>query len=487
MRSNDLNNRNEIRQAMQKALAENDAVAFTTAFDQLLEDVAQSVQQDFAALQAETDTNILAARGVRQLTSEERQYYQKLGEAMKDADVKQALANTDLLMPKTIIDSVFDELQASHPLLSKIQFVPTTALTEMVMNTNGYQKAAWGKLCDDIIKELASGFKTVDMTLLKLSAFIPVCKAMLELGPEWLDRYVRQVLFEALANGLEDGIVNGSGNGEPIGMTRQVGDNVTVTGGVYPLKEQIQVTDLSPSTIGNLLSLLAVDPNGKQRAVRDVILLVGPQDYFQKIMPATTLMAPDGSYRNDVMPYPMTIIQTPALSRGEAILGMAYKYFAGAGMAKDGRIEYSDQYKFLEDDRTYLIKLYANGFPMDNNAFMRLDISRLTPASYKVTVVDERTPSNNADLSSLSIGSAALSPTFVAATTTYTATTSNATNTIIAVPAEASAAIEIKAGGTVIENGTAATWASGSNTVEIKVTAADGTTTKTYKVTVTKE
>lgn len=487
MRSNDLNNRNEIRQAMQKALAENDAIAFTTAFDQLLEDVAQSVQQDFAALQAETDTNILAARGVRQLTSEERQYYQKLGEAMKDADVKQALANTDLLMPKTIIDSVFDELQASHPLLSKIQFVPTTALTEMVMNTNGYQKAAWGKLCDDIIKELASGFKTVDMTLLKLSAFIPVCKAMLELGPEWLDRYVRQVLFEALANGLEDGIVNGSGNGEPIGMTRQVGDNVTVTGGVYPLKEQIQVTDLSPSTIGNLLSLLAVDPNGKQRAVRDVILLVGPQDYFQKIMPATTLMAPDGSYRNDVMPYPMTIIQTPALSRGEAILGMAYKYFAGAGMAKDGRIEYSDQYKFLEDDRTYLIKLYANGFPMDNNAFMRLDISRLTPASYKVTVVDERTPSNNADLSSLSIGSAALSPTFVAATTTYTATTSNSTNTIIAVPAEASAAIEIKAGGTVIENGTAATWASGSNTVEIKVTAADGTTTKTYKVTVTKE
>ena len=36
------------------------------------------------------------------------------------------------------------------------------------------------------------------------------------------------------------------------------------------------------------------------------------------------------------------------------------------------------------------------------------------------------------------------------------------------------------------ENGTAATWATGSNTLQIVVTAADGTTTKTYKVTVTK-
>ena len=65
---------------------------------------------------------------------------------------------------------------------------------------------------------------------------MPVCKAMLELGPEWLDSFVRQVLYEAYANGLEAGFVSGDGNGKPIGMNRQVGDNVTVTGGVYPEK-----------------------------------------------------------------------------------------------------------------------------------------------------------------------------------------------------------------------------------------------------------
>ena len=55
---------------------------------------------------------------------------------------------------------------------------------------------------------------------------------MLDLGPEWLDRYVRTILAEALANGLE-GIISGRGLAdqavnpddriyEPIGMDRDL-------------------------------------------------------------------------------------------------------------------------------------------------------------------------------------------------------------------------------------------------------------------------
>ena len=484
MKSNDILSREEIRGLLQKAIRENDTEGFYRAFDQIIECINQDIQQRYDArvndLKQEMDSRALAQRGVRQLTNKERDYYQKVAECMRSKDPKQALANADLVMPKTIMNAVFDEL------LSLIEFIPTTGLTEMIMNTNGYQEAVWGKLCDDIVKELVSGFETIDMTLLKLSAFIPVCKAMLDLGPEWLDDYVRQVLYEALANGLEAGVVVGDGNEKPIGMNRQVGKGVTVTGGVYPEKAKISVTDLQPGTIGNLLSLIAVDPNGKPRTLRDVVMIVNPQDYFQKVMPATTLMAPDGTYRNDVMPYPMRIVQSMALDRGEAILGIAYKYFAGVGMGKEGRIEYDDSYHFLEDERMYLIKLYANGFPMDNNAFLFLDISALQPAIWKVEQVTPATPSNNAALSDLKIGSLTLDPAFTSETTTYTTTTSNATNTITATPADAKAAIEVKVGEAEVDNGSAATWQEGSNTVTIKVTAADGKTTKTYTVTVTK-
>lgn len=496
MKSNDMiQNRDEIRARMQQALKDNDTDGFYQAFDDMIsyigDDVRQRYEEQVGELKNEMDSRILSQRGVRQLTNKEHEYYQKLSNAMKAPNPKQALTDADLVMPKTIMNAVFDELQTSHPLLSRIEFISTTGLTEMIMNTNGYQEAAWGKLCDEIIKEISSGFKTVSMTFLKLSAFIPVCKAMLDLGPEWLDNYVRQVLYEALANGLEAGIVTGDGNDKPIGMVRQVGDGVTVKGGVYPEKAKIKVTDLSPDTVGNLLSLIAVDPNGKPRTVRDLLLLVNPQDYFQKVMPATTLMAPDGSYRNDVMPYPMTIIPTPSLERGNAVLGMGYKYFAGAGMAKEGRVEYSDEYHFLEDERVYLIKLYANGFPMDNNAFLYLDISGLLPAVWKVEQVSPATPSNNADLSDLKIGSLTLDPVFASATTSYTTSTTNATNTINAIPADASASIEITVKGTSestvkVDNGSAATWEAGANTVTVKVTAENGTTTKSYTVTVTK-
>ena len=496
MKNADTLTREEIRAQMQQAIKNGDNEAFYQAFDLMLQDIRNDVQQRAAEqiqqARKEGDTQILAARGVRQLTSAERDYYQKLAEAMKAKDPQQAVTNLDIVMPETIVDAVFDELQTSHPLLSRIQFTNTRGAIRMMMNTNGYQRAAWGQLCAEIVQELTSGFKEVDTSLLKLSAFIPVCKAMLDLGPEWLDDFVRQVLYEAFANGLEYGAVAGSGNNEPIGMTRQVGDNVTVTGGVYPKKSPIAVNDLSPTTVGNLLALMAVDPNGKARVLRDIILIVNPVDYFQRIMPATTVMTPNGTYANDVMPYPMSIIQSPAVDQGEAVIGIGYKYFAALGTAREGRIEYSDHYHFLEDERVYLIKGYANGFPMDNNAFFVLDITGIRPAVWKVEQVTAPTPGTNADLADLRIGGLTLSPAFNADTLTgYTATTTNATNTVTAIPADANATIEITNEGTseeetAVVNGRAVTWETGSNTLTVKVTAENGTTTQSYVVTVTK-
>jgi HK97 family phage major capsid protein len=490
MNNNDIRTREALRQALQQAAVSGDTGAFSSALDEMMQRLCLDVQAEyehrFDELQQELDSRILAQRGAHQLTAEERTYYQRLGEAMKATNPQQAVTGLDVALPKTVIDSVFEELQTAHPLLSRINFRATGGAVEIMVNTNGYEEAAWGDLCDDIVKDLTAGIKKIPATLLKLSAFLPVCKAMLDLGPEWLDNFVRQTLYEALSNGLEAGIVTGDGNKKPIGMNRQVGDNVVVTGGAYPEKAAIKVTDLSPATVGNLLSIMAADPNGKPRRVRDVIFLVNPQDYLQKVMPATTLMSPDGTYRNDVMPYPMDVIQTAALPRGKAIMGIAYRYLAMAGTSPEGRIEYSDHYRFLEDERVYLIKAYANGMPLDNNAFHVLDISGIQPATYKVTQVTAPTPSDDATLSALSIGSLSLTPAFASATISYTATTTNATNTITAVPSDAAAALKVTVNDVEIDNGTAATWQIGSNTVKVLVTAPDGEATKTYTVTVTK-
>jgi len=101
-------------------------------------------------------------------------------------------------------------------------------------------------------------------------------------------------------------------------------------------------------------------------------------------------------------------------------------------------------------------------------------------------MVEEAAPSSNAALAALSLGSLTLSPAFDGAVTAYTAATGNASNTITAVPADAGASVQVLVGDKEIDNGTAPTWAAGSNTVTVNVTAADGTAKKAYTVTVTK-
>lgn len=68
--------------------------------------------------------------------------------------------------------------------------------------------------------------------------------------------------------------------------------------------------------------------------------------------------------------------------------------------------------------------------------------------------------------------------------TSYTAETTNATNTITATAAKPGATIAIKVNDVDHVNGTAATWNLGENVVEITVTY--GTTQMIYTVTVTK-
>jgi HK97 family phage major capsid protein len=376
----------EILQKLNTAITSGNEADFTQAYTDLCNNIQEAVMLEATGLIQASDTNVLVGRGVRQLTSEENNYYQKVIDAMKTSNPKQALTDITVTLPVTTIDAVFDDLTATHPLLEAINFQNTSGLIEFLVNTNTKQLATWATLTAAIVTELTGGFKKINMTLHKLSAFLPIAKSMLDLGPVWLDRYVRSVLAEALAYGLEESIINGTGKDMPIGMNRQVGTGVVVTDGVYPLKATVPLTGLDPLSYGTLLATMAVDANGKSRVIDKVIMIVNPTDYLTKIMPATTVRSTDGTYTNNVFPFPTTVIQSVQVPAGKAIIGLASRYFMGIGTAKSGKIEYSDEYKFLEDERVYLVKLYGHGEPLDNKAFVYADISGLVPTIQTVTV-----------------------------------------------------------------------------------------------------
>mgnify|MGYP000871451630 FL=1 len=375
----------EFRDKIKQALEEGDTEKFSQVFTDYMSSIEQTVMSEAKGAISIKDSDILQTRGVRQLTSSEKEFYQKTIEAMQAAP--NSINSLDVVMPETIINAVFEDLKVDHELLSVIDFRNVTGLTRILVNTNTRQLAQWGPLNSEIAKELESGFKDIQLGQNKLTAFMLVSQDMLNLGPVWLDRYVREVMYEALAFGLEYGMINGTGKNMPIGMVKDL--NGAVVDGVYPDKTAIKVTTLDPISYGQLLSKLSKTEKGNPRVVKNVIMIVNPTDYLTKIMPATTIRAADGTYVNNVLPYPTKIVQSTEVSEGKAVIGMSDKYFMGMGLVKDGKIEYSDEYKFLEDYRTYKIRFLGHGQAKDNNAFIVADISELKPAIHKVEVVQE--------------------------------------------------------------------------------------------------
>jgi len=375
----------KLLQNINQAVKNGDEEAFAAAFTQFTDMLQEAVLAEAKGLVQSADNQILAGRGVRVLTSEEKRYYEKVIEALKSQNPQQALTLIDEQLPKTVIDAVFEDISEAHPLLDAINFQNTGVLTEIIVSTlDGRHMATWGKLCDEITKGLSAGFDVIDLKQKKLSAFIPVCKAMLEVGPEWIDRYVRAILAEAIANGLEEAIIDGNGIDEPTGMRRDPNGALDPVNG-YPVLTPVQVTEITPESYGEIISGLAVGPNNLYRNISEVILVVNPVDYFQKIIPAVTVRAADGTYV-ERFPFPTRVIQSVHVPQNEAIIGLGDRYFIGLGTGKGGKIEYSDHYRFLEDERVYMIKLYGNGRPLDSTSFKRLDITNLKPAVQKVEV-----------------------------------------------------------------------------------------------------
>jgi len=390
------------------------------AFEQFAQAIAATVQADFES--ANGDRNILAQRGFRQLTAEENKYYQALIEAGKSKNPVQTYAGllSDKVMPTTIIEDVYKDLLAEHPLLAKINFQSVQYLTRWIINDHSVQTAAWGAVNSQIAKQITSAFRTVEITQCKLSAYAVIEKDMLDLGPAFLDNYIRTFLKEALAVALEDAIVTGNGLNMPIGLDRDIHQGVSVSSSTgYPQKTAVALTSFMPKEYGAILAELCetevyytadatgvITPastaansdgspksgytkhGGAMRSFDEVTLICNQKDYLSKVMPATTVLNAAGSFTNNIFPFPTDVVRSNRVPTGKAILCLPEEYFFGIGSSKEGTLEYSDDYHFLEDQRVFKIKMHGYGKAWDNTVAILLDISNLVEAYVYVKAAD---------------------------------------------------------------------------------------------------
>jgi HK97 family phage major capsid protein len=378
---------NDYRQEMIAAMKSGKDEDYAKAFEAMNKAIAEKVKADFMELQDTNDAAVLAQRGYRQLTAKENKWYQKFIEAAKSNNPKQAFTaiigsdNEEDLMPTTIIQDVYKDLREEYPLLNAINFQHVGFTTKWILNDHATQLAVWGQITDEITKEINSAFRVIDIDQNKLSAYAMIELGMLDLGPTFLDGYIRACLKEAMMGALEVAIVAGTGVNQPIGLIKDIHEGVSYssTDG-FPNKAAVAVTDFTPASYGALVAQMAVTERGKKRRFGKVGMIVNQTDYLTKVMPATTVMNANGAYVNNLFPFPTNVYVSNAVDDGKAVLFLENEYFMGAGGSRNGVIEYSDEYKWLEDVRTFKVKQYAAGRATDNTCALYLDISKLEPA-----------------------------------------------------------------------------------------------------------
>lgn len=372
---------NEYAKQLQMALTSDNEEAQVRAWEDFSNAIVEEVKAD-AKIYADTqDKSILAQRGYRQLTQAEERYYNNLIQASKARNVQQAFVELDKeIMPETIIEDVYRDLVAEHPLLAKVNFQSVKYATKIIMNDHTKDVAVFGEIDSEITKEIVSAFKVLEIAQNKLSAFAIIPMGLLDLGATFIDGYVRMVLKDALACGLEKAIVQGDGKGQPIGLMKKLSGAVD---GVHQDKEAIEVTGFSVKAMGGLLARMAKDEKGNARRVGTLSLVVNSADYYTLVAPAVRVQNFAGAYV-DAFPFPIEVVISEYVPAGKAVLADLDRYFMGVGFAKEGVLEFSDEYKFIEDQRVYKIKTYANGRALDENSALVLDITGLTEAFINV-------------------------------------------------------------------------------------------------------
>jgi HK97 family phage major capsid protein len=374
-------------QKLSNALQSNDVEAAANAMQELQTSVCDQIEAEFEQYKDVSDMSVLQSRGLRALTSEESQWYQKFISAVKSG-VKQEITNIGAAIPVTIIDRVIEDVKKSHELLSAINLVDAAGAMKLVANATqlSAKLGSWGKVTSAIATEVTGGVKAVDVTAAKYTAYFLIPKDFVRFNfgfaPMWVDQYIRAILGEVIAFGLEKTILKGDGKDQFIGMEM---NTTTASNGKYSAKTAKAITNFDDDYAA-VIADLSVDENGDYRTIDEILLVVNPKDYIKKVRRAQNAVTSAGVIDLISLTYPTKVVQSALLAEGEAVVGIAKNYFAAINGGTSGIVEYDDSAQFLEDNRVYTTRVYGNGLPVDNTSFAKLDITGVEAPALSVKV-----------------------------------------------------------------------------------------------------
>ncbi|EKI4610917.1 phage major capsid protein [Staphylococcus pseudintermedius] len=336
-----------------------------------------------------TDKQVRMNRGENILTAEESRFFTNLVEDQANLDTYKE----EVILPESTVLRVFEDMQKQRPLLSKINFQIAGIKTRLIVG-DPKGAAVWGEVFGKIQGQIQASFKELSFSQNKLTAFAIVPKDMLEFGPEWIERYVRLQLAEAMALKLEEGVVKGNGaaSNQPYGLTKDLtydSDGVTVTGATDKQSSGTLTFANAQTTANELahaLTTLSTKQNGAPVDVSSgVTLLVNPADQFY-IKAQNTIQTVNGSWVTS-LPFNVDVVASEFVEAGKAIFLVGKRYYAV--QTGSVTIKSYDQTLALEDADVFIAKQFAHGMPDDNKVSLVYDLQIDSKPTTEDVVTDE--------------------------------------------------------------------------------------------------
>lgn len=395
-----------------------------------------------------------------------------------------------VLIPDVVLDVLRENVMRYSKLYAHVRVRQVSGTARQPIS-GPYVEAVWTEQCG-VLNELGLNFSAFEFDGYKVGGFIAVCNAMLEGADPVLGQEIIIALGQAIGLALDKAILYGTGIKMPLGIVPRLAqtaapDNYPATARPWADLHTSNMQAITGKTGVELFqAILTAAGAAKGKYSRGSKFWAMNEATYNKLLAQAMSINAAGAVvtgMQGVMPVIGGVCEVLEFIPDDVIIGGygdLYTLTERAGT----RIEWSREARFEQDETVYRGTARYDGMPVIAEGFVAIGIAGNTPSATAVTFSPDGANDMDAALASLTLGSVALTPAFDPAVTQYTATTSNASNTVTATAQDARAVISIANGETPVTNGQSATWKTGANTLTVNVQV--GTSAMTYTVAVTK-
>lgn len=406
---------------------------------------------------------------------------------------QRAITGAELEIPIVFLELISENMYRYSKLLNRVRVRNVGGEARQTI-AGTVPEAIWTEMCG-AINELSFGFNQITLDGYKVAGFVPVCNSLLEDTDIALASWIVEMISESIGLAMDKAILYGKGSASkmPLGIVTRLAQ--TSKPADYPANapawidyhtsniQKIGGSDVTGAEFWSALALAAGNTftpysrgnqswamNSKTYALlkSKLITFTATGDIVANLFGTLPVVTGD----IDILEF---------MPDGDIVGGYFDLYLMAirAGMT----IESSSEVQFIQDNTVFKGKERADGQPIIPGAFVAININNQEVTTVMDFAADT---ANDAQLTSLAVGSETLSPVFSSTTYSYTLAPTGTSAKIEATSSQPGAQVSVAYDGKNVRNGGTVTWLADSAVHPLAVTVKQGNAVRVYTVTVTK-